>query len=96
MRVFLKLVFLYSIIIFIVPSSESFPVRGCAPQRRKSLRNKPPMKTSRPNTYDEEDNMDLSSYKVGLYSFSLHTISFSLFHTSEATNILCRISKAVD
>ncbi|KIH45888.1 leucine Rich repeat-containing domain protein [Ancylostoma duodenale] len=42
---------------------QSFPVRGCAPQRRKSLRTKPPMKTSRPSPLDEEDDLGLSSYK---------------------------------
>ncbi|EYB93507.1 hypothetical protein Y032_0181g850 [Ancylostoma ceylanicum] len=42
---------------------QSFPVRGCAPQRRKSLRTKPPMKTSRPNPLDEEDTWGLNSYK---------------------------------
>ncbi|RCN29242.1 leucine Rich repeat-containing domain protein [Ancylostoma caninum] len=42
---------------------QSFPVRGCAPQRRKSLRTKPPLKTFRPNPLDEEDDLGLSSYK---------------------------------
>ncbi|ETN78309.1 tetratricopeptide repeat protein [Necator americanus] len=42
---------------------QSFPVRGCAPQRRKSARMKPPLKISRPVPSVEEDNVDLSSYK---------------------------------